>query len=118
MRAGAEIAEFEIAHVQAFKELILRENIDCDFTLTRTCDVWNNQDAADNAKAVYDRLRLNPELSYMEDVQFTMGKDAETVSSILPILKNVALLIGLRSLVLKVPKHVRLTLLPPYLHTS
>lgn len=88
MRAGAEIAEFEIAHVQALKELILREKIDCDFTLTRTCDVWNNQDAADEAKAVYDRLCLKPELSYMEDVQFTTGEDAETVSSVLLIFKE------------------------------
>ncbi|KAF7910336.1 uncharacterized protein EAE98_012152 [Botrytis deweyae] len=79
VRSGAEIAEFEIAHVQALKELILREEIDCDFTLTRTCDVWNNQNAADEAKDVYDRLLLNPELSYMEDVQFTIGKDAETI---------------------------------------
>ncbi|KAF5875771.1 putative fad dependent oxidoreductase superfamily protein [Botrytis fragariae] len=69
--AGAEIAEFEIAH-----------NIDCDFYLTRTCDVWNNQDAADEAKAVYDRLRLNPELSYMQDVHFSIGKDAETISGV------------------------------------
>ncbi|KAM0133829.1 hypothetical protein ACHAO1_005950 [Botrytis cinerea] len=82
VRAGAEIAEFEIAHVQALKELILREKIDCDFTLTRTCDVWNNQDAADEAKAVFDRLCLKPELSYMEDVQFTTGKDAETISGV------------------------------------
>ncbi|TGO11851.1 hypothetical protein BTUL_0100g00290 [Botrytis tulipae] len=82
VKAGAEIAEFEIAHVQALKELILREKIDCDFTLTRTCDVWNNQDAADNAKAVYDRLRLNLKLSYMADVQFTIGKDAETISGV------------------------------------
>ncbi|TGO40541.1 hypothetical protein BHYA_0035g00150 [Botrytis hyacinthi] len=82
VRAGAEIAEFEIAHFKALKELILREKIDCDLTLTRTCDVWNNQNAADDAKAVYDRLRLNPELSYMEDVHFTIGKDAETISGV------------------------------------
>ncbi|TGO68885.1 hypothetical protein BOTNAR_0018g00060 [Botryotinia narcissicola] len=75
----------EIAHVQALKELILHEKIDCDFTLTRKCDVWNNPDAADDAKAIYDRLCLNPELSYMEDVHFTIGKDAETMSSILHI---------------------------------
>ncbi|TEY38116.1 hypothetical protein BOTCAL_0497g00060 [Botryotinia calthae] len=82
VRAGAEIAEFEIAHVQALKELILCEKIGCDFNLTRTCDVWNNQDAADEAKAIYDRLCLKPELSYMEDVQFTIGKDAETISGV------------------------------------
>ncbi|TGO20286.1 hypothetical protein BPAE_0314g00080 [Botrytis paeoniae] len=82
VRAGAEIAEFEIAHVQALKELIFREKIDCDSTLTRTCDVWNNQDAADEAKVVYDRLRLDPELSHMEDIQFIIGKDAETVSGV------------------------------------
>ncbi|KAF7903887.1 hypothetical protein EAF00_001221 [Botryotinia globosa] len=82
VRAGAEIAEFEIAHVQALKELILCEKIDCDFTSTRTCDVWNNPNAADDAKTVYDRLRLNPELSYMEDVHFAIGKDAETISGV------------------------------------
>ncbi|ESZ89547.1 FAD dependent oxidoreductase superfamily [Sclerotinia borealis F-4128] len=81
-RAGAEIAEFEIAHVQALKKLILREKFDCDFTLTRTCDVWNNQEAADKAKVIYESLRLNPKLPYMEDVHFTTGKNAETISGI------------------------------------
>lgn len=36
IRAAAEISKFEIAHIQAFKELIEKENIDCGFTLTRT----------------------------------------------------------------------------------
>lgn len=51
-QAGAEIAEFEIAHLQALKKLIEEENIDCDFTMARTIDVWCNEEAAKNAKAV------------------------------------------------------------------
>ncbi|KAJ5976423.1 FAD dependent oxidoreductase [Penicillium waksmanii] len=38
-RAGAEIAEFEIANLRALKRFIEEEDIDCDFTLARSIDV-------------------------------------------------------------------------------
>ncbi|OOF94033.1 hypothetical protein ASPCADRAFT_516362 [Aspergillus carbonarius ITEM 5010] len=52
VRAGAEIAEFEISHLHAMKKVIGEENIDCDFTLARSIDVWCNEEAAHKAKAI------------------------------------------------------------------
>lgn len=80
-RAGAEIAEFEIAHVKEMKKLIEKENIDCDFSLCRTVDVWCNEEMAKKAKAVYDQMVKN-DFEYMDDVIFYTGKEVEGVSEI------------------------------------
>ncbi len=81
IEAGVEIAEFEVAHLEAIKKVIERENIDCDFTLTRTVDVWINQEAARKAKATYD-LMVSRNLKYMDDVFWSKSKDAENISGI------------------------------------
>ncbi|KAJ5963434.1 uncharacterized protein N7479_003310 [Penicillium vulpinum] len=84
-RAGIEnaleVIEFEIAHVQAIKSLVEKENIDCDFTLTRSIDVWCNEEAAQKAKERYDTL-ISRDLDYMKDVFFVLGKDAEGISGV------------------------------------
>jgi hypothetical protein len=77
--AGAEIAEFEIAHIHAIKRLIEEENIDCDFTLTRSIDVWCNKESAKNAKMAFDRIAAR-KFEYMDDAIFYTGKDVEGVS--------------------------------------
>jgi hypothetical protein len=77
--AAAEIAEFEIAHVHAIKKVIEEEKIDCDFTLTRSIDVWCNEEAAKNARTIYDEMVAHG-FEYMDDVIFYTGKDAEGVS--------------------------------------
>jgi len=81
IEAGLEIAEFEIAHLAAVKKLIAMEKIDCDFTLTRSVDVWCNQEAANKAKKVYD-LMVARKLKYMDDVFFVEGKEAEGLSGV------------------------------------
>ncbi|KAI0016899.1 FAD dependent oxidoreductase superfamily [Xylariomycetidae sp. FL0641] len=81
VEAGAEIAEFEIAHLQAIKDVVDKEQIDCDFTLTRTTDVWCNEDAAKKAKATYDSL-VSKGLKYMNDVHFITGPSAEGASGV------------------------------------
>lgn len=78
-RAGAEIAEFEISNLQALKKIIEQEKIDCDFALSRSIDVWCNADAADKAKAVYDRM-VAEKFEYMDDVVFYTGDNVEGVS--------------------------------------
>ncbi|KAJ5280157.1 hypothetical protein N7478_005529 [Penicillium angulare] len=80
-RAGAEIAEFEIATLRAMKKIIQEENIDCDFTLARSIDVWCNADAAKKAKAVYDRM-LAEKFEYMEDAIFYEGDQAEGICGV------------------------------------
>lgn len=79
--AGAEIAEFEIAHVHAIKKVIEEEGIDCDFTLTRSIDVWCNEEAAKKAKAVYDQMAAR-RFDYMDDAIFYTGKNVEGVSEL------------------------------------
>lgn len=78
-RAGAEIAEFEITNLRALKKVIQDENIDCDFTLARSIDVWCNEDAGKQAKAVYDKMVAHG-FEYMEDVVFYTADRAEGVS--------------------------------------
>ena len=76
--AGLEIAEFEIAHVHAIKNVIEKEKIECDFTLTRTIDVWCNEKSAQQAKHIYDQM-VGRKFKYMDDVVFYTGKTAEGV---------------------------------------
>lgn len=78
VEAGVEVADFEISHVQAFKKLVDEENIDCDFTLTRSYDVWCNEVAAKAAQANYERMKAR-NLSHMDDVVFYSGKNVEGV---------------------------------------
>lgn len=77
--AAAEIAEFEISNLRAIKKIVEKEKIDCDFTFTRTIDVWCNEQAAREAKAVYDKIVAH-EFEYMDDVVFYTGKSVEGVS--------------------------------------
>lgn len=76
--AGLEIAEFEIAHVNAIKKVIEKEKIDCDFTLTRTIDVWCNEESATQANQIYNQM-VARNFEYMDDVIFYTGKAAEGV---------------------------------------
>ncbi|KAJ5138690.1 FAD dependent oxidoreductase [Penicillium bovifimosum] len=39
LAAGAEVADFEVANLNAVKEYIELEGVDCDFIVTRACDV-------------------------------------------------------------------------------
>jgi hypothetical protein len=78
-RAGTEIAEFEIHNLRDLKKTIEQEKIDCDFTLTRSIDVWCNAEAAEKAKSVFDRM-VSEGFKYMDDVIFYSGDNVEGVS--------------------------------------
>ena len=79
--AAVEISEFEIAHIQALKEFVEMENIDCDFNLTRTFDVFYNASHGDRAKLVYKQL-VEAGIPGLKDVLYTGPKNAEAVSGI------------------------------------
>ncbi|KFY18620.1 hypothetical protein V493_08466 [Pseudogymnoascus sp. VKM F-4281 (FW-2241)] len=79
--AGLEIAEFEIAHVNAIKKVIEKEKIDCDFTLTRTIDVWCNEESATQANQIYNQM-VARNFEYMDDVIFYTGKAAEGICGV------------------------------------
>ena len=77
--AGEEIAKFEIAHVQAIKKVVEEEGIDCDFTVCRSYDVWCNEEAALNAKVMFEKMKAEG-FEYMNDAVFYTGKNVEGVS--------------------------------------
>lgn len=80
LEMAAAISNFEISHVQALKDLVEKEQIDCDFTLGRSMDVFLDEAQAVKAKAAYDALKKSGLVS-LKDVQYTSVKDAEIVST-------------------------------------
>lgn len=117
VKAGAEIAEFEIAHVRAMKKFIEEENIDCDFTLARSLDIWCNKEAAEKAKAVYDHM-VSQNLDYMEDVAFYTGDKVEGVSDASDAEEEASMLTCGRYVVSKAPWHVHRTRPGRFGHTN
>lgn len=73
-----EISKFENSHIQVFKDVVERLNIDCEFTLTRSMDVFLEEEAALKCKHAYDLL-LSSGMTAMGDMQFTPAKYAEGV---------------------------------------
>lgn len=55
-QAAAEMAVFEMSHVQAVKDLVEKEKIDCDFVLTRAYDVILDPKLAEKTKKEFDEL--------------------------------------------------------------
>lgn len=80
---AAAISNFEISHVQTLKDLVEKEQIDCDFTLGRSMDVFLDEAQAVEAKAAYDVLKKSGLVS-LKDVQYTSAKSAEIVSTPFP----------------------------------
>ena len=80
--AAAEISKFEIAHLPAIRDLVDKENIDCDLTLTRTFDVFLDDQYAKKSKEAYDRM-LRSGITSIRDAHYTPAKQAEQVSNFL-----------------------------------
>ena len=79
--AAVEISNHEVAHLQAIKQLVEKEHIDCDFTLTRTFDVFLDQGFANRSKEAYNAM-VNKGLTSIQDAHFTPAKYAERVSGV------------------------------------
>lgn len=75
---AAKLAVFESSQVLAVKELVEREQIDCDFHLTRTIDVYLDAQVAKDTEAAYRGL-LKAGVVDLKDVAFTSKSDAERV---------------------------------------
>ncbi|KAI5458905.1 FAD dependent oxidoreductase-domain-containing protein [Mariannaea sp. PMI_226] len=77
--AAAELVAFEVSHVLAIKDLVESEDLDCDFHLTRSIDVYLDSEHAKQTEAAYRDLVKSSTVN-MRDVAFTSAKDAERVS--------------------------------------
>lgn len=78
--ATAELAAFEASHVYAVKDLVEKENLDCDFHITRALDVFLDSAHADEVQATFKSLSQTADIN-LADVAFTGRDDAERVSN-------------------------------------
>ncbi|PYI15273.1 FAD dependent oxidoreductase [Aspergillus violaceofuscus CBS 115571] len=79
--AGVEIADFEYAHMQALKDLLAEEQIDCDFNITRNMNVYLSEDGGERARLVYEKL-LAQGVAVAKDLHYTSAKNAEGISGV------------------------------------
>ncbi|KAK8258251.1 FAD dependent oxidoreductase-domain-containing protein [Phyllosticta capitalensis] len=79
--AANEVAAFESSQVYAVKELVEKEKIDCDFTLTRAVDVCLDAEHAAKCKAEFEQLVAAKRPS-VRDVFFAEGAKAEAISGV------------------------------------
>lgn len=79
LKQAAEVADFELANVEAVTEYVKQSGADCDFFITRALDVQLNQQDNARLKAGYDGLS-KAGLKATESVFYVDGKDAELVS--------------------------------------
>lgn len=83
VKAGAEVAEFEIENMWAIKRVIEEEGLaeECELTMARSVDVWCEEGAAKQARETYERLSRTLGMEHMRDVWFTSDPvAAEAVS--------------------------------------
>ncbi|CAL3968849.1 unnamed protein product [Diplocarpon coronariae] len=81
LEAAVEAAAFEDAHIEAIREVVERENIDCDLVVTRTVDVQFTESIRDKLRAGYDRL-LAADFPAAREVSFLAGDTAEALSGV------------------------------------
>jgi len=72
-RHGAEAVNdmytFEAGHLQKYNDLVEGEDLDCDFYITRACDVFFTKEGAKSAKEDFDtRKKLFPEAIAKDDI--------------------------------------------------
>ncbi|KAK6849707.1 FAD dependent oxidoreductase superfamily [Apiospora arundinis] len=80
-KAAVEVAAFEASHVFAIKDLVERENIDCDFVLSRACDVILDAGMAKDSHEAFIKLRESG-VADLKDVYHACGKEAEQLSGV------------------------------------
>ena len=84
LEAAAEAAAFEADHVDAIRDLVEKEKIDCDFVITRAIDVQLKEPIQDKLKAGYDRL-IKSGVAATTKVFFAPEDTAEAVRFLIPI---------------------------------
>jgi hypothetical protein len=80
LEAAEEIAKFEFDHLEVFANVVKKENIDCDFKLTRSFDIHTEPKWADAAKKEYLELKkAGIAKTTIDDIVFTYGEEAAKV---------------------------------------
>lgn len=77
---AAAIGNFEYNHISALKKVIEENKIDCDFVLTRACNVHLTESAVKGCLKGIEALKKNPFTKVLDDIQLIEGKNAEVTS--------------------------------------
>ncbi|GME75044.1 unnamed protein product [Ambrosiozyma monospora] len=77
---AASIGNFEKKHLSEVKKVVEDLNIDCDFVLTRACNVHLTEGAVAGCKKAYAALKQNPYSEALDDIQVQEGANAEVTS--------------------------------------
>ena len=78
--AAVEVVRFEAAQLQEIEKIVSSENVDCDFKVARSYDVWTEENAAKEAKTAYENIRSHG-VEFVDDAKFILGDEAERVSA-------------------------------------
>jgi hypothetical protein len=82
LEAAVEVANFEFDHVPALAALVEEEKIDCDFTLTKSFDIYTDILQAKTAKKYYNEFKAAGIAKHtMDDLIWTDAEHAEEVSA-------------------------------------
>jgi hypothetical protein len=74
------VADFEFDHVPTITALVEKEKIDCDFTLTKSFDIYTENEVAESAKNSYEELKAaGIAKNTIDDLVWTDAEDAEEV---------------------------------------
>ncbi|VUC24910.1 unnamed protein product [Clonostachys rosea] len=80
-QAAADMALFEMNHVQAVKDLVEKESIDCDFVLTRAFDVILDPELAKKTKKEFDQL-VSEGFPTIKDVWYAPAAAAQALTGV------------------------------------
>lgn len=75
------MAVFEMNHVQAVKDLVEKESIDCDFILTRAYDVILDPELAEKTKKAFDGL-VAERFPTVKDVWYAPAAAAKALTGV------------------------------------
>lgn len=77
--AARELALFEVSHIKAIKDVIEREQIDCDLVMTRNMNIWQDADRGNRVRKIIEDLKAQG-LEILDDIVFLPEDDIESVS--------------------------------------
>ncbi|RDW72918.1 FAD dependent oxidoreductase superfamily protein-2 [Coleophoma cylindrospora] len=81
LEAAAEVALFEMAHVQAIKDLVEKEQIDCDLSIARANHVVLDKEYAAAVGQLLNLLQQSRR-EFLQDWEYIEGPKAEEVSGV------------------------------------
>ncbi|KAJ5102775.1 hypothetical protein N7532_003304 [Penicillium argentinense] len=76
LEAAVEVVRFEMSHLKEIANLVEKENIDCEFTLARSLDIYMDEDELAKRKEFVDYLRVQG-LDFMDDVKYMSEQEVQ-----------------------------------------